>query len=473
VTIVFYDTETTGVDAPFDQIIQFAAIRTDADLNELDRFEVRSRLQSHVIPAPEALMTNRITAADLIDPTLPSHYEMVRTIHGRLQSWSPALFMGYNSLRFDEHFMRQALYQTLHPPYLTNTNGNSRSDVLRMLQVASVYAPGAITIPPGDDGRPVFRLDRVAPANGFARREPHNAMADVEATIHLCRLLCERTPDIWSAFMRFSQKAAVAAFVSAEQVFCLSGHYGGRSHAWLVTAIGRNEQNTSEYYVFDLRIDPTELRALAPEELVERLKCMPRPVQRLRANAAPFMMPADEAPAFASGKDLGAHELQRRATLLQADGDFRFRLIAATEAGRLKPANIHVELQIYDGFLTSEDQAVLEAFHVAPWEQRLAIVDRLSDRRMRQLGRRVLFAERPGLFSGELRRKLERMRARRILGRDGELPWRTLAQALFEIEGILSEAHLDQMEFLAGHRNYLLECQVSANALLEAVIPAE
>ena len=53
---VFYDTETTGIDTTFDQILQFAAIRTDEDLNELDRFEIRCRLLPHVIPAPGALL---------------------------------------------------------------------------------------------------------------------------------------------------------------------------------------------------------------------------------------------------------------------------------------------------------------------------------------------------------------------------------------------------------------------------------
>jgi exodeoxyribonuclease-1 len=42
---VFYDTETTGTDPAFDQILQFGAIRTDDDLNEIDWFEVRCRLQ--------------------------------------------------------------------------------------------------------------------------------------------------------------------------------------------------------------------------------------------------------------------------------------------------------------------------------------------------------------------------------------------------------------------------------------------
>ena len=38
-SFVFYDTETTGTDTAFDQILQFAAIRTDENLRELDRFE--------------------------------------------------------------------------------------------------------------------------------------------------------------------------------------------------------------------------------------------------------------------------------------------------------------------------------------------------------------------------------------------------------------------------------------------------
>ncbi|WP_170340892.1 exonuclease domain-containing protein [Ruegeria arenilitoris] len=45
---VRYDTETTGTDTTFDRILQFAAIRTDYNLNELDRFEIRCRLLAHL-----------------------------------------------------------------------------------------------------------------------------------------------------------------------------------------------------------------------------------------------------------------------------------------------------------------------------------------------------------------------------------------------------------------------------------------
>ena len=43
-SLVFYDTETTGTETFFDQILQFAAIRTDEQLNEIDRLEIRCRV---------------------------------------------------------------------------------------------------------------------------------------------------------------------------------------------------------------------------------------------------------------------------------------------------------------------------------------------------------------------------------------------------------------------------------------------
>ena len=83
--LVFYDTETTGTDTSFDQILQFAAIHTDADLNELERFEVRCRLLPYTVPAPGAMRVTRVTAAQLNDRSLPSHYEMIRRILERFR----------------------------------------------------------------------------------------------------------------------------------------------------------------------------------------------------------------------------------------------------------------------------------------------------------------------------------------------------------------------------------------------------
>ncbi|WP_435521330.1 exonuclease domain-containing protein [Bradyrhizobium ottawaense] len=91
-SFVFFDTETTGLKRGFDQILHFAAVRTDENLNEVARFETRSRLQPHVLPHPSALRTNGLPIESLTDSSLPSHYTMVGDIRRTLISWSPAVF---------------------------------------------------------------------------------------------------------------------------------------------------------------------------------------------------------------------------------------------------------------------------------------------------------------------------------------------------------------------------------------------
>ena len=50
---IFYDTETTGRDAFFDQILQYAAVSTDAELNRQNELELRCRRLPHIIPTQQ------------------------------------------------------------------------------------------------------------------------------------------------------------------------------------------------------------------------------------------------------------------------------------------------------------------------------------------------------------------------------------------------------------------------------------
>ena len=138
---IFYDTETTGLETAFAQILQFAAIKTDENLNELERFDIRCRLLPHIVPSPGAMLVTEISPEVLVDPRLPSHYEAFQQIRKKLISWSPAIIVGYNSLACDEEILRQAFFQTLQPTYLTNTDGNQRSDVMRIMHAVSIYQP--------------------------------------------------------------------------------------------------------------------------------------------------------------------------------------------------------------------------------------------------------------------------------------------------------------------------------------------
>ena len=98
---VFYDLETTGRSAAWDQIIQVAAILTDSNLKIIDKYENKCRINSWCIPHPEAVLVNKISINTLLTSNL-SHYQLMLNIRNKFLEWSPAIFIGYNSIKFDE-----------------------------------------------------------------------------------------------------------------------------------------------------------------------------------------------------------------------------------------------------------------------------------------------------------------------------------------------------------------------------------
>ena len=463
---VFYDTETTGIETSFDQILQFAAIRTDSDLNELDRFEIRCRILPHVTPSPIAMHITGVKAHQLTDSSIPSHYEMMCTIRNKLLEWSPAVFIGYNSIEFDENLLRFSFYKTLHPPYLTNTNGNARSDVMRMVQAAHLFSPGSISIPNGVNEKPSFKLDRLAPANGFAHTNAHDALADVEATIFMCNLISERIPDIWSSFMRFSQKAAVLDYISSESIFCFTDFYFGKPFSCLATQIGVNSKNPAEAYLYNLAIDPLTLVGLSQSELAFRLNSQPKPIRSMRCNACPIIMPAADAPEITVGKNTPLEELEKRAEFLAANEQLRNQLIEILEAEKTDyPTSIYVEKQLYEGFFSQQDQALLEQFHSTEWESRLSIVNMFEDIRLKKIGSHLIYIERPHLLTESARQEHDSAYKARISTIDLEVPWLTMKNAKQELIELVGSCEEIDKQFYQEHLTFI-EHKIQAASLM-------
>lgn len=428
--LVFYDTETTGISTDFDQILQFAAIRTDADLNELDRIELRCQLLPHVIPHPVALKVTGMSIARLSDPTLPSHYEMVRAIRAKLLEWSPAIFVGYNSMSFDEHLLRQALFRTLHAPYLTNTGGNCRADALSLVQLASQCAPDCLTIPNGAQDRPVFKLDQVAPANGFAHENAHDALADVEATIHLARRVKQRAPACWNRFVRFSSKRSVASFIQGESAFVITEFYFNRPYHFVVAPIGQDPNNASIELCLDLRHDLDWVSSLPEADLAKWVGASPKPVRKLRTNAAPSIAPIDAVPPAFLGP-LRPEQIAAAAARLRQDWALRQRLIQAVAAGRKEIVlSQHVEEQIYASFIPRGDNARMEVFHQVPWPDRVGIVGTFEDGRLRYHGYRLIYERHPDLLSADQRDFYRSLDAARLMDTSGTAKWNTFPAAV-------------------------------------------
>ena len=433
-TYVFYDTETTGTDTTFDQILQFAAIRTDEDLNEFDRFEIRCRLLPHVVPAPGALLATRVTPAMLTDPSLPTHYEAMRTIAQKLREWSPAIFIGYNTLAFDEPLLRQAFFQTLQPIYLTNTNGNQRADVLRLAQATAALAPNAITVPINHNERPTLKLDMLAPANGFAHENAHDALADVEATIYMARLIRDRAPAVWDALMPLVDKSEVQARVLSGQPLCLVQYHMGRPTVLPVVGCGHSPDNPTMLGVFDLTKDPEPILQLDVDGLVKAMQGPDRAIRIVTSNKMPVVVEMSLGPDFGTASS----EVVRRASEIAQDSSFAARVGQAL-AQRYPPwpAAEVVEARIYEGFPSWADEGRMQAFHATAWPERAELVETFEDDRLRELGRRIVFLEQPEVLRPELLQGLETWLRNRLHGREGVEAGRIIGDALADLDGII------------------------------------
>lgn len=451
-SFVFFDTETTGLRHGFDQILHFAAVRTDANLNEVARFETRSRLLPHVLPHPSALRTNGLPIEQLTDASLPSHYAMVGEIRRTLLAWSPAVFVGFNSIRFDEEMLRHALFQCLYPAYLTSNHRNCRADALSLIMAADAVSPAQLVVPFGAEGRRTFRLEQLATANGVVHARVHDALSDVLATVELCRLVYQRSPELWQRFVRFSNKATVADFAEAEDGFVLTEFFGAQAYHAAVVCIGRDPDQPNGRLCLDMGENVGRLAGMGDVELRAHLAQKPCPIRRFRINAAPTLTALFDAPAHMLGGS-SIDEVEERARRVKDDPGLRSRLIAAYVTSR-KPYAVspHIEERIYNGFPGPSDELRMEAFHGASWRERLSIVDRLEDERLRWFGLRLIYFEARSLLPIAVRGEIECQLMDRLMG-DGS-GYLTFEQAMAETDRLLGAAAAPD-EILAQYRTYL------------------
>ncbi|MEM5518972.1 exonuclease domain-containing protein [Henriciella sp. AS95] len=383
---VFYDFETTGVSVAFDQPLQFAAVLTDERLNEVERVELRCRLAPHVIPSPYALIVTGICPEQLVDPDLPELFEFTQAIMDCLTRWSPATWVGYNSIRFDEEVLRQAFYQNLQPKiYATQMNGNKRLDILTAVYAVWCRNRSLLNWPIDDKGRPVFKLDRLAPENGFDSHDAHDALGDVEATLHLARKIAFGDPELWSSLLENRDKKRVLDKLSNFQPFELVSRFGGGPpEPYIGCFCGVSPSNPSVAAFLDLeKADPSELIEASDTTILRAINGSPKVIRRLSINKNPAVFSLE----YPIPKYLN------KANIVAANPDFRARVARLLDEEKLVDASAGqkpVEKQIYGGFYSKSDQDLLTEFQRADWARRQEIVGKLSDPRLRQLGRRLI-----------------------------------------------------------------------------------
>ena len=399
---VFYDLETTGLSAAFDQPLQFAAIRTDGGLAEIERVDLRCRLAPHILPSPGALAVTGTAPGRLDDASLPSLFEFAQQIAELTRRWAPAVWTGFNTIGFDENFLRQMFYQNLLPEvYATQFHGNTRFDILPAAYAAHAVAPGLLTLPADEVGRTTFRLDRLAPANGFEGHDAHDALGDVEATLHVARRIAAGDPELWAAMLANAHKTGVQERLEGFRPLRLVVRVkGGEPRAVAGCFCGYTDNRRTRAAFMDLEAgDPAGLLDAGEAELSAAAEGAGRVFHAVQTNKAPMLLDIAEP----------GQALLDRAAAVEGAPEFRRRVAGAmtprysldadagadpgADPGADKGAGSGegaVEKRIFEGFYSRDDKRLLEEFQGAGWPRRQEIVEALGDARLRELGRRLV-----------------------------------------------------------------------------------
>ena len=440
-TFAFYDLETTGLSPAFDQPLQFAAILTDEAFREDERVNLRCRIAPHIIPSPWALAVTGVRPAQLLDAALPTLFEFTQEIGALIDRWSPAIWTGFNSIRFDEEMLRQAFSQNLQPDiFATQFNGNTRFDLLTALYAVWYRQPDLFVWPVDETGRVRFKLDLIAPLNGFAAHNAHDALGDVEATIHIARLIAQRAPALWAELLANRDKAAVQARLEAFQPLALIERFGGGlPRATLGCFCGYSASNPNKAAFFDLEAgDPADFLTADDATLFAAVDATPKVIRSLSVNKTPALL------SLATPTDL---QLRRAAVIANAP-EFRARVAQALAArfpeDPAAPRPL-VEKQIFGGFYSHADKGLLAQFQRADWPQRQEIVAALNDPRLRQLGRRLEAFYSLQLLSTEERAQFEDWLRERWSAPDApETEWMTIASARRSVDELRGNDGVDQ-----------------------------
>jgi exodeoxyribonuclease-1 len=462
--LVFYDFETCSSNVSYGQIIQAAAVLVNDNFQELDRYEGRCKLSPGVIPEAMALLVNKTTPKILKETNL-SHYQMIRQMIDKFKQWKNSTFIGYNSINFDEEFLRRTLFKNLEYPYLTNTNGNERGDLFSLARACHLYYPDCIKTPISDKNNPVFKLEKLAPMNNIKHDQAHSAMGDVLATIEIAKLLNKKAPNVWKASLMTTNKDRSFQLIKEEQLFCTDFFYYGKSVPFVLTFVCQHPRWTYPM-CFDLKADPSYYFNLSIKELKKELDKKPKVIRTIKHKKHPIIMNSSYGMNFDSYKQLGVKKLKERAKLIRDNKEFAKKVSAILDDDAREKqesesqVDVYAEETIYKKFTSDYDNKIMPEFHKVDWKDKFSVLQKFKDERMQYFGKKILYEESPQSLPKDEYNSVHKEVALRVLSTNEE-KWNTIPRTYSEIDTLRNKFKddKDKLKSLEEINSYIEEME--------------
>ena len=458
----FYDLETSGFSAHKHRIMQFAGQRTDLNLNPIgEPVNVLVKMTPDALPDIDAILVTGITPQQTILDGV-SEVEFLRLFESEV-ALPGTVFVGYNTVRFDDEFMRCLHYRNFYDPYEWQwQEQRSRWDLLDVVRMTRALRPEGIEWPFDSRGKPTNRLELVTALNKLEHEHAHDALSDVEATIAVARLIRNKQTKLFDYLFSMRDKRKVAEMVGQDEPFVYtSGQYPSEFEKTTVAVRLCDHPKKQGSLVYDLRHDPADWVGLTPEQMVDAWRWKkdsdePRlPVKTLQYNHCPAVAPMgvlDEASQQRLQIDL--KQVQAHLKALHGAPDFTDKLLKAVEIMDKQTqttffsAEKDVDACLYDGFFGNEDKQAMRVVRAARPEELGDLGLQLQDHRLEALLPLYKARNFPASLTSEERENWEKFRVQKLLAGG---PNSTLAKYAARLQEVASKGGL------TGHQEYLLE----------------
>ena len=357
-TIFFYDLETTGLNPRSDRIMQFAGQRTNMNLEPIgDPVNLLIKTSEDTLPSPYAIMVTKITPQSTQADGF-TEAEFCKYVMDEI--FTPGtIAMGYNSVRFDDEFMRNIFWRCFYDPYEWQwKDGRSKWDLLDVVRMTRALRPEGINWPVTEEGKATNRLELITKENGISHEHAHDALSDVDALIDVTRLIKEKQSKLFNYLFAMRDKKSVQQLVNLDKpapFVYSSGRYSAEFEKTTVAYPIAPAKN-GNVLVFDLRQNLDELLAQEEPQYFPAVK-------ELKYNHCPAVAPLgvlEQGDGWGKIK-LSKEQIDKNLKALLAHPDFVERMRSENENREEFPPAVDAESALYDGFLDDADRTSCSA----------------------------------------------------------------------------------------------------------------
>ena len=429
--LAIWDIESSSASTDFGSIIEIGGILLDQNFKEKDRFNLRCRLPEGEIPQAMALIVNK-TSVDLLTKANLSHYQMLNEVEKIFKKWSPAIFLGWSNIGFDDEMIRKEFFRGIRYPYLTNSAPNKRHHGLNIARGAYAIDSSILKTEINKKGNAVMKLESLARNNGFESSGAHSAIFDAELTTKILGLIKKKQPQTWDAFLKTGNRDDTEIIIKKENIITLNEYFYGKSRLYLCAPLHPNACIHPIYkwgQAVDLRVDVKPLLNLSISDLKVEMKKTPKFLRTIRSNKAPIILDASYGMKVEPYNAIDPALIKERAKLVKNNEKFAqnilnaLREIAEEKQQTATQEDITAEESIYTKFTSKKDTLLFAKWHEASWKDKLTMLDKFEDKRLVDFGKKIIYRESPETLPESMFKKIKRKIAERILSDKKEKWW--------------------------------------------------